>query len=276
MKMRGTEIVPKATINELVGYRDRALAAYARICEETDALNKLIEPLNEHRYRLPTVTTSCDRGRSYYSTSTSDFRKELDAGCWDNILEKTEMRNLMGGKQKEALRAQLEKEPPEFTLENVLATFGQLRDDADTIFRQSLVDVFEALDRDFRSHDGFKLGARCCMKCAVGRTFGGGFQWIYWGYADKRSMLGDLDRALHKVAGEPWSENAADIAAKAMQDGETECETRFFRLRWFKNGNLHVWFTDKTATKEANRLLADHYGPRLGKMYLHPDERRAA
>lgn len=269
-----TEIAPRATITQLVGIRDRALKRYAALLKEASDINALIAPLNEQPHRLPTITTTINRSGYSSDTSVESYRKSLDAGAWDHLMDKTELRDLMSANQKADLRAQLSENPPEFTLEAAVATFDDMRARSGEIFRQGLVDVFEGLPRDFRSHDGFKIGARCVMTSAVS-WWSGRASWQHCTYSDRRSQIADLDRTFHRLTGTPWTLNASDVAAKAMQEGETEVETKFFRLRWFQNGNVHVWFTDKAATQDANKLLAEHYGAKLGQMHLHPDQRAA-
>lgn len=270
-----TDLAPRATIAQLVGIRDRAIRRYAAMLTEAKEINELAAQLNPTSWRAPSITVQTSR-HSYDSTAADAYRRQLDAAAWDHLLERTELRDLMSAKQKADWRAQLDKDPPEFTLETAVATFEDFRARSGEIFRQGLVDVFEALPRDFRSHDGFKLGSRCVMGYAVSHYYGR-FSWQYSSYnREPRAQLGDLDRTFHALAGEEWTVNASDVMAKAMADGKTEVETRFFRLRWFKNGNLHVWFTDADMTRRANKLLAEHYGPKLGNMHLHPDQRRAA
>ncbi|MFV1626844.1 DUF4942 domain-containing protein [Phaeobacter sp. JH20_02] len=269
-----TDIAPRATITQLVGIRDRALRRYEALLREAREINTLITTLNQESHRLPTITTTINRSGYSSDTSVESYRKSLDAGAWDHLMDKTELRDLMSANQKADLRKQLSEDPPEFTLEAAIATFEDMRGRAGEIFRQGLIDVFEALPRDFRSHDGFKIGGRCVMTGAVS-WWSGRASWQYCTYNDRRSQLGDLDRTFHCLAGKEWSLNAADVAAKAMKDGETEVETEFFRLRWFQNGNVHVWFINKNTTRDANKLLAEHYGAKLGKMHLHPDQRAA-
>ncbi|MEM7213015.1 MAG: DUF4942 domain-containing protein [Pseudomonadota bacterium] len=224
-----------------------------------------------------------ESGGNYGPRNLDDYRRRIDAAGWDHVMTITRLRDLMGTKQREEWRKTLEDNPPEFTVENVVSTFESLAGQSDDIFRQSLVDVFEALPRDFRSHDGLAFRRRCILTYAVSKSWGK-YSWQYSRYNDAKSRLHDLDRAFHKLSGKPWTDDAdpkaidrhpraTDIADAAMNRGETEIETTFFKLRWFRNGNMHVWMTDQKVAEDANRLLAEHYGATLGHMHLHPDER---
>lgn len=273
MKMKTTELMPRATIVEIVGHRDRALARATEVFDLVERTNELAKKVTPHKeYQAPTIRFDYSRYRD--SSSPDAYRKQLDAAAWDFIISRTGLRDLMGTQQKEQWRKQLEEDPPEFTIETVVATFEGMVGQADQIFLQGLVDVFERLPRDFRSHDGFKFGARCVMTGAVWRY--SRFSWAHRDYHNAKEMLHDLDRVFHQLAGKLWIVKAVDVAAAAMERGETECETELFRLRWFRNLNLHVWMKDRKVVDDANRLLGSHYGAKLGWMHLHPDERPAA
>ena len=263
-----TEIAPRATIGQLVGLRDRALEAFRIIHDNTAALNEIAAQLNpKHKWSTPRVllmTGFNDRS----SASIEDYRAELDRGAWTWVFDATELSSLMDAKQREKWREDVSKNPPEFTMENVVATFEDLRARSGEIFLTGLVNVFEKLPRSFRSHDGFKIGARCVLEFAVTPPYSrrGHFRWAFKSFGYGRDQLDDLDRVFHLLAEEEWTTKAGDLASSAMQDGEGECETRFFKLRWFKNGNCHVWMTDEATTRAANKLLAQHYGAALGHM----------
>lgn len=151
--------------------------------------------------------------------------------------------------------------------------FGNLVENIGNIFVQSIADAFERLPRSFKSHDGFKIGARCILDAAVDPRYNGRFSWRSYSHSNARDTLDDLDRAFHRLAKLEWKTHAGDIADKAMSEGESDCETTFFRLRFFANGNVHVWMKNADIVKEANKLLAEHYGPKLGHMHKPPHQR---
>lgn len=272
MTKHTTDIVPKATIHELVGHRDRCLADYEAACRLVEAANEAARSAAPGFTCPPSLAVVAD---GYgYRARIADFRAKLDAACWSSLMVRSGIEDLMGARQREEFRDQLDRDPPAFTLDNILATFADLGSRTDEIFRQSIIDVFERLPRSYKSHDGFKVGARIVAEYAVSK-WGSHFHWYHSSHRDARDTLDDLDRIFHRLDGTDHSATgkATDIAAAAMQAGATEVETRFFRLRWFANGNLHVWFRRPDLVREMNRILSDHYGARLGWQHLNPDER---
>lgn len=41
---------------------------------------------------------------------------------------------------------------------------------------------------------------------------------------------------------------------------QTEVETDYFKVRIFKNGNAHLWFTRKDLVAKVNKLIGEYYG----------------
>lgn len=273
-----TEIVPKASIVELAGARDRALAAYEAAAERAAAANNAAAICRRRsmasRYvAVPTLQLSTDHGRT--SESAEGYRRKVDAAFWTHVMDTCGLGELMGAKQKEDWRKSLEDNPPAFEIDTVTATFEGLRASAGSIFRQSIVDVFERLPRAYRSHDGFKFGGRVVQDYAV-TWWAGRASWVHSSYRCPREALDDLDRAFHTLDGATQTERISNSAGAEMAKGATEFEGAYFRLRWFRNGNLHIWLLREDLVRQANRLLAEHYGARLGQMHLHPDQQGAA
>lgn len=268
MKQESTEIAIKTSMAELVGYRDRALQRAEAVMREIEELNKLAAKVSPV---VPWAAPKLSLDRNYPTLQA--YRKQLDAAGWRHLMEATEFRDVMSAKQKKEWQASLDKEPPEFTMENAIATFGNLVENIGNIFVQSIADAFERLPRSFKSHDGFKIGARCILDAAVDPRYNGRFSWRSYRHSNARDTLDDLDRAFHRLAKLEWKTHAGDIADKAMSEGESDCETTFFRLRFFANGNVHVWMKNADIVKEANKLLAEHYGPKLGHMHKPPHQR---
>ncbi|WP_299940024.1 class I SAM-dependent methyltransferase [uncultured Nitratireductor sp.] len=61
----------------------------------------------------------------------------------------------------------------------------------------------------------------------------------------------------------------SEIIAEQQRAGtwnpkQSEHEGQFFRIRIFKNGNAHLWFTRKDLLEKVNKILADYYGEVIG------------
>lgn len=227
-------------------------------------------------------------------------RHIIDLNVWAWVVSHTELEHLMDRQAKDQLREQMShiidapSEPgqliteeqaakgmPPVTVENILATLEQFMMDADTIFRRGMANAFAKLDRRFRSHDGFKVGNRVILS----RCFNEFGSWNYSAHRDERSTLIDIERTftiLDGKLGEVRKQDEEDAAARQQRRpaqhftktiGEidlarhgqvgarqTEVATDYFKVRIYRNGNAHLWFTRKDLVAKVNRLIGEYYG----------------
>jgi len=167
----------------------------------------------------------------------------------------------MDATAKEAFELQLQGDDvPEVSEDTVRATFASLFEDADTIFKRGIAMAFSKLDRRFKSHDGFKLGARVVITRAFDTTFGSTTYGHSW------DTIGDIERAFAVLDGVAPNSRALERAVDESRKGggygpkQSVAETRFFRLKGFQNGNAHLWFTRDDLVEKVNRLLSEYYG----------------
>jgi predicted RNA methylase len=163
---------------------------------------------------------------------------------------------------------------PEISVEAIEQTLRGLIEDAGSIFRRGVANVFSSLDRRFRSHDGFKIGARIILS----RAFDDWGHWNY--YANQRDSLIDIERVFLVL--DEKSPRAAyagivgeiETARKKHSGGihQSVHEGDYFRVRVFKNGNAHLWFTRPDLVEKVNKLLADHYSLGYGKETVEDDD----
>jgi len=198
------------------------------------------------------------------------WRKHLDARVWTHLIEVTGLVNLMDRTAHEDFRHDLCEDTPEVTPENVEATFRRLAGDARLIFLRGIARAFSELDRRFRSHDGFKIGSRIVLSCVFDQ----------WGCFNCRNdierTIVDIERTfavLDGVAPQPGELLAAmrDGRSGGFNPRQSYTETRYFRVRGFKNGNAHLWFTRDDLVRKVNESLAEFYGEVLGDA-MPPDE----
>lgn len=214
-------------------------------------------------------------------------RRLVDTRIWASIVERTGLEALMDREAKDELRRQMggpREQPswrravargdeestdlPHVTVETVRATLEKFRQESGHVFRRGLANAFTQLDRRFRSHDGFALGSRIIFE----RAFD---EWGSWNhYRSSRDTLQDVERVFLVLDGKDAAAPYGGIVGRIDEDRrkgnsqfgrrQTEHEGDYFRVRAFKNGNMHLWFTRPDLVEKANRLLAEHYGAGLG------------
>lgn len=288
-------LVPRATVEDVVRYRNQTLALYE---VAFDKIEEAHEALNAARE----TAALCHPGVTAYNYDKAEEIKEFeravqlprrdrylrtarrltDINAWSWIIQRTDLERLMDREAKDNLREQMRFVPeragrngelinqdeidcglPELTVENVLATLERFAGDAGTIFRRGIANAFSALDRRFRSHDGFKIGSRVILTYAFN-------DWGSLQYGRTRDTLIDIERVFSVLDGKP--EASFQSALTAVEDSrrgsygprQSEAETPYFRVKGFKNGNAHLWFTRDDLVEKVNKLLAEHYGEVIG------------
>ncbi|MBK9003566.1 MAG: DUF4942 domain-containing protein [Sphingomonadales bacterium] len=98
----------------------------------------------------------------------------VDRRCWRHLLETLGFDQLLDRQAREEFYSGLEGVPPAFTTENCAATFGHIWENRRDIYLRGIANTFAALDRRFRSHDGFKIGSRLIIERALSDAGVGG------------------------------------------------------------------------------------------------------
>jgi len=265
------EIVSHSVIQEICGNRDQALA---RMREAVDLKTRSQDLVAESW----TLSKAANKGTPFTQNdrtqqqafkdlfhrldpvvSFETYRKQLDASIWMHLITVTGMNQLMDRTARDELYRSLCEEVPEVSVENALAMFQGLRADSTLIFQRGLARAFIELDRRFKSHDAFKIGSRIILT-NVFDCFG------MWNYHSRTfEVLQDVERVFAVLGGK--QPDSGDLRQRISEDRgstfkpcQSVTETRYFRIKTYKNGNAHLWFTQDDLVLKANRVLADYYG----------------
>lgn len=265
-----TELAHRATIDQTIASRNQALDHFADAFDALQRANKAAAAAAPSGvYDVPKI--NFNDARRYLSgrdEMIARFRQSVDRAVWSHLIQATGLDKLMDKTAREEFRAQLIKDPPEVTAETCYATMSQLVEDRELIFRRGIASAFSRLDRRFRSHDGFKIGARVVLSNMLSAD---GW-WNHYQHHDDTLM--DIERAFAVMDGRPQPDRdggivgAVKLAKAAAGSGwgasAFEAESDYFRVKVFKNGNAHVWFKRDDLLRKVNQLLADYYGAALG------------
>ena len=282
-----TGLIPRATVESLVALRNVALEKCDRAYHRLDAANAAIEgaqaAITEAAPDRISSYTFHSHGERQHLLDKIDVgeadsfnarcRRLIDIAVWGHIIEMTELETVMDKEEKDALRRDLQDDPPEITVENIHATLSRFVRDADAIWKRGLANCFSKLDRRFRSHTGWKIGSRIILK----RMFNEHGRWNYYG--NMEDTLHDVERAFFILDGRQplahWYGIVAklrDIRYSIYEPRQSYLETEFFRVYVYKNGNCHVWFQRDDLVEKANKVLAEYYGEVLADGEAHEQE----
>lgn len=278
----GTALVPRATVRDMVARRQKSLDAF-------DAYYLTLAAAGKGGSDAFTAFRAIDqRGRDdryigqdhakaqeahflhgLKCPTPTDFkteaRKMVDRRMWAVLVEITDLERLMDKKAKDELHKQIGGDDvPEATEDNIFATIQQFACDADTIFKRGIANCFMALDRRFRSHDGWKIGSRVILTGAF-NEYGG---WSY--HRSQRDTLHDIDRTFHVIDGKDNPQLHGGIVnvveqARGQYGGvrQSEHNSEYFKIKCYQNGNAHVWFKRDDLVEKVNKLLGEYYGAPL-------------
>lgn len=257
-------------IGDIVSYRDEALATFDEALEGLEAVFatsaralELAKRANGGRSAGNSMggerAEALFRGFFEPEKAREKLREDLDASIWRNLLDRSGMRDLMDAAAKKEFETGLKTSVPEITEENIHATFETLTADAPAIFLRGLVNAFSDLDKRFKSHDGFKLG-RVIILSHVFDTISGSFT-----NDARRNTIIDIERIFAKLEGVDPDPSGLMGAIEESRRGtwgpqQSIVESRYFRIRGWKNGNAHLWFTRPDLVTKVNKMLAYHYG----------------
>ncbi len=263
------ELVRRDSIEELCGHRARALQLYAQALDTFVAARmahaRAVIGKNGHISSLEIGgRAGVDEGQF-----AKEARLAVDRDIWRGFIVGTPLGSLMDTQERKKFQDSLKGDTvPDATIENVFATMSRLGGEADLIFRRGLVNAFARFNRDYKSHDGFKIGERIVLTCCV--HYEKNCNWLRSGYRVEEELT-DIDRVMHVLDGKGAPEYQQGLAAalrsavSAWRDGgKMECESEYWRLRFFKNGNGHLFPKRKDLVDAANRLIAEHYGQVVG------------
>lgn len=200
-----------------------------------------------------------------------DVKKNLLRSAWKTAYNRIQIDRIASAKMKKEFEMAFSN-PPEFTFENVKATFGPYLANPRHVVLKGLAEVFCSLDESYKSHSKVKIGVSKLPKRIIINYFSG--------YRSHGSdCLRDIVNALAIYRGQPLMEydeirhveevirkgNIAYLDGREIKEcisGKETVKTFPDRGIWVKgymNGNAHVYFNKETLL-DINRALSEFYG----------------
>src|SRR3546814_1883396 len=117
----------------------------------------------------------------------------MDRRCWAALMEQLGFDQLLDQQARKEFHDGLRDDPVPFTPDNCAATFGNIWTNRRDLYLRGIANVFAKLDRRFRSHNGFKIGARLIIDRALN-------EWGSWDRSEEHtSELQSLMRISYAV-----------------------------------------------------------------------------
>jgi hypothetical protein len=193
--------------------------------------------------------------------------------AWKHVYDGLQMPILSSPNDKRKWETTIEK-PPEFTMDNIRATFGPYLQDPRASILKAFAEVFCGLDPYYKSHEKLKIGVKGLPKRVVLGSFsdyGSGY-----GVDQIKSILNAL--AAYQGKPLPAHEEISLLVGRKAPCENALVTNGFYKnysgeeifrpargvwLKRYKNGNGHLYF-DQDTLVDINKAMAEFYGPALG------------
>ena len=265
----GNDLVLQSDVTALIDSRNSALKEYSAMLKVyKDAAQLGVELLRSVNTAVPRVFQKRKVSDAAFlpglddERSVKSFRMDIDRHYWAYLIERFRLNTIMDATAYHELIGSLDDDPPLFTLENVTSTFQNFLENSHEIMLRGIAKSFSDLDRRFKSHDGFKIGSRIILTNVFCRWSGG------IDYGATRQKLIDVERCFAVVDGENPDGDGFISAIRESRGGfdphQSEVDTPYMKIRGFKNGNAHLWFSRHDLVAKVNLMLAEYYGEVIG------------
>jgi hypothetical protein len=186
--------------------------------------------------------------------------KEIDARLWRHAFDKTGLFQYMDRIAKDEFDKGLEKEPPEFNLQNVRSTLMDTAAQARGMFIRGLVEFFLSLSKNYATNtkEPFKVSERAVVRWAVTNWFGE-ITVNNGTYSRGASTFNDLDRVMKTLDEKQHHPRELENKLNEAWKVSNIYEDQYYQIKGFKNGNAHILFKRSDLLEKANKLISEYY-----------------
>ena len=186
--------------------------------------------------------------------------KEIDARLWRHAFDKTGLFQYMDSIAKDEFDKGLEKEPPEFNIDNVRSTLIDTAAQARGMYIRGLVEFFLGLSKHYATNtkEPFKVSKRAVVRWATTCWFGE-ITVNNGTYSKGASTFNDLDRVIKTLDEKQHHPRELENKLNAAWKTSKIFEDQYYQIKGFKNGNAHILFKRPDLLEKANKLISEYY-----------------
>ena len=210
---------------------------------------------------------------SNVNSARAEYVKAHRHEAWKNVFEKMEFRKWLDKKQTDQFIRDIERNANvPFTKDNIKGTLQNVFLQRNNLFEQSVVNVFDELTcyyngntnhtEGWKTNDSYKVNQKIIFPygCAFEDRYGGNFR-MCWG-GSVIDIYNDLDRIMCGLDGQDFAEchtiyQAMDnkfriLGSNVKAPFDNEAESRYFLIKFFKKGTVHLTFKDRELWQRFN------------------------
>lgn len=265
------DLIKTVSVENVLALRDAAAEAMRRAGQELAKAEEMLERISEdigsaRESSKPSIEAHAvnrNRGTQWQNpTDVEDAILAVDARIWDILMHRSGVAAVMSPSALEEWDALVrprhgqwregDERPPALTVENVYATFSALRAKSGEMAEDTIIEAIKTVSWDYKSNQPFKIGKKVIVEYA--------FSYGSFDYSAGRK-LDALERAFCLAVGAEIPDHNTGGHGRQIPFGITrgEIDRKFWKLRWFKNRNIHLLMTDTDAVDAVNRIIAKHF-----------------
>lgn len=254
-----TSLALPASVKEICGQRDLAVQKLL------DAA-RLIKEAQDHfsaaqRQPLGSLLFSGNRqSLDYFCREGATGKtmemivKRIDSTIWKGLMDVAGIKRMMSASQYDAKMDEIYSDPETVSVQAVNELVKSLHQNADEIFKQSVVDVFRSITPGYKTNKPMAFSKKIILRCALSQWFS---TWSTHGDHDKK--LSDLHRILYVINGLKPHDYPANAMLQCLRGKGGEYKDECLRLVGYQNGNVHAYISQADADA-LNSILAGEYG----------------
>ncbi len=172
---------------------------------------------------------------------------ELRRDCWGVIVERLELRRMLSASRMKALDDQLRDstEWPDITQESVLLFAREHMCKLDCYLQEAVEEVFDHLrppGSQYKTNTELEIGRKCILQGHVEEGFGAHPFRASYHYQPRMAAIDKVFSALDGCGSVTSSHYGPLCDAITATGDDGRFQTKYFKGRCFKNGNLHLEF----------------------------------
>jgi len=251
--MFGTDLALPKGLTDFCEARHQAVAQMQHVLESIKTVQDTLEQVGNYL----TPSDLVIRAR------IEDLTKQLDRSMWRAAFDHTGLMQLMDREEKRKFMDSCDHNPPPFTMENVRTTFLSVAQQADTMFKRGLVNVFLGLSKDHKSNtnEPFKVNERAVLCGMCQRNWRSKTAMVnYHSWASEK--LNDIDRVFKTLDNQKHNPRSLENAVNAAFNdpaNKNRYADSYYDIRGFMNGNMHIRFKRADLLEKANKLISEFY-----------------
>ena len=262
----GGHLVKSVSIDNMINQRESVLDRFERAIEMLREAAKLAGAahigfprikFDEHRYQVYNMLDESER-----ADVAGKLRKAIDCEAWRYLMSESGMYSLMDHKARSEWDTSIhEGKFPDFTRENVTATFSGLHAGRSDMFDRGVINVFKSLSWNYKTNKPFAFGKRIVLRGITAKCTGPS-DTLGWTNSRTCDEVDDLVRVFSVLDGKPEPDHRGGtyhLVGPATRQAPHIVEHEYYQCKLHRNGNGHLLFRRPDLVAKMNAILTKHF-----------------